>query len=92
MPSTLKSGLLNSASPPLTWNWTMASTSPAAVAVTIVPLVVEEAPDAALERGLAAPPVGVAFERGAGRRVPAVDDNLNGPVPFGDVSSVVPLS
>ena len=36
--STVKSGLLSSASPPINWNCTMASTAPPCMAVTMVPM------------------------------------------------------
>ena len=86
--STLKLLSLNRASPPRTWNCTMASTSPAVAAVTWAPSSSKNwnsdpsssvlPPHQASLRANVAPVAGSYFT------------SLNGPVPLGLPSSVVP--
>ena len=90
MSSTLKLLSLNRASPPMTWNCTMASTSPAVVVVTMAPSSSKNShsdpsssvlpPHQASLRAKVAPVAGSYLA------------SLNAPVPLGLASSVVPVA
>ena len=86
---TVKLSSLNRASPPMNWNWTSVSTSPADAAVTIEPssskklhLLPSSAGAGPHQSGLRSNSAPVA----ASKLV-----NFHAPVPFGEASSVVPV-